>query len=154
MRIVRVVLPSIIWIALTVLSSALIQSLPAEDSATEDSAVQQAAAARIGRQIFLDTGLSRPSGQGCVSCHQPEAAFADPRPVSPGAVSGRKGIRNSPTLMYAALIPGLAYDEISRVVGVSKGTVMSRLHYARKHLQKVLRPYVEVEIPRAAISAQ
>jgi len=68
-------------------------------------------AAAIGKQIFLDTSLSRPAGQGCVSCHQPAHAFADPRPVSPGAVSGRQGRRNSPSLMYAALIPGFAYDE-------------------------------------------
>ena len=68
-------------------------------------------AASIGREIFLDTNLSRPVGQGCVSCHLPSAAFAEPRPVSLGAVSGKNGNRNAPTLMYAALIPALAYDE-------------------------------------------
>ena len=35
-------------------------------------------------------------------------------------------------------VDGLSYDEIADVVGVTKGTVMSRLHYARKKLQKVL----------------
>jgi RNA polymerase sigma-70 factor (ECF subfamily) len=35
---------------------------------------------------------------------------------------------------------GLQYAEIARAVGCSIGTVMSRLHYARKHLQKLLRP--------------
>jgi RNA polymerase sigma-70 factor (ECF subfamily) len=34
---------------------------------------------------------------------------------------------------------GLEYAEIAKVVGCSIGTVMSRLHYARKHLQKLLR---------------
>jgi RNA polymerase sigma-70 factor (ECF subfamily) len=33
---------------------------------------------------------------------------------------------------------GLEYAEIARIVGCSIGTVMSRLHYARKHLQKLL----------------
>lgn len=33
---------------------------------------------------------------------------------------------------------GLDYAEIARLVGCSIGTVMSRLHYARKHLQKLL----------------
>ena len=65
----------------------------------------------IGRRVFLDKGLSRPAGQGCVSCHQPAAAFADPHPVSAGAVAGRTGKRNSPSLMYSALIPGFAYDD-------------------------------------------
>ncbi len=34
---------------------------------------------------------------------------------------------------------GLEYAEIAKVVGCSIGTVMSRLHYARKHLQKLLK---------------
>ena len=36
---------------------------------------------------------------------------------------------------------GLSYDEIADIVGVSKGTVMSRLHYARKKMQSVLSEY-------------
>lgn len=34
---------------------------------------------------------------------------------------------------------GLSYDDIARITGVSIGTVMSRLFYARKRLQTVLR---------------
>jgi RNA polymerase sigma-70 factor, ECF subfamily len=36
-------------------------------------------------------------------------------------------------------VEGLSYDEISKVMQCSKGTVMSRLHYARKKLQKKLK---------------
>jgi RNA polymerase sigma-70 factor (ECF subfamily) len=36
-------------------------------------------------------------------------------------------------------VEGLSYDDISRVMQCSKGTVMSRLHYARKKLQSKLR---------------
>jgi RNA polymerase sigma-70 factor (ECF subfamily) len=36
-------------------------------------------------------------------------------------------------------VEGLSYDDISRVMQCSKGTVMSRLHYARKKLQERLR---------------
>ena len=36
-------------------------------------------------------------------------------------------------------IEGLSYEEISKVMRVSKGTVMSRLHYARKKLQAKLK---------------
>ncbi len=35
-------------------------------------------------------------------------------------------------------VDGLSYDEIAQVTGVSRGTVMSRLHYARKKLQGAL----------------
>lgn len=33
---------------------------------------------------------------------------------------------------------GMSYEDIAQITGVSRGTVMSRLHYARKHLQKAL----------------
>lgn len=36
-------------------------------------------------------------------------------------------------------VEGLSYEDISRVMQCSKGTVMSRLHYARKKLQARLR---------------
>ena len=36
-------------------------------------------------------------------------------------------------------VEGLSYEDISRVMQCSKGTVMSRLHYARKKLQGKLK---------------
>lgn len=39
-------------------------------------------------------------------------------------------------------VDGLNYDEIAHAVGVPRGTVMSRLHYARKALQNALRDFV------------
>jgi RNA polymerase sigma-70 factor (ECF subfamily) len=36
-------------------------------------------------------------------------------------------------------VDGLSYEEISEVLGCPKGTVMSRLHYARRQLQERLR---------------
>jgi RNA polymerase sigma-70 factor (ECF subfamily) len=39
-------------------------------------------------------------------------------------------------------VEGLSYEEISRVMQCSKGTVMSRLHYARKKLQSRLRDFL------------
>lgn len=40
-------------------------------------------------------------------------------------------------------VEGLSYEEIAEVLGVAKGTVMSRLFHARKNLQSLLTPYVE-----------
>jgi RNA polymerase sigma-70 factor (ECF subfamily) len=37
------------------------------------------------------------------------------------------------------VVEGLSYEEISEVLQCSRGTVMSRLHYARKRLQSLLR---------------
>jgi len=39
-------------------------------------------------------------------------------------------------------VEGLSYDEIARTLKVHKGTVMSRLHHARKNLQRALHEYL------------
>jgi len=39
-------------------------------------------------------------------------------------------------------VEGLSYKDIGRMLGCSEGTVMSRLHYARKKLQEKLGPYL------------
>lgn len=40
-------------------------------------------------------------------------------------------------------VEGLAYQEIADVLGISIGTVMSRLFHARKNMQRVLEKYLE-----------
>jgi RNA polymerase sigma-70 factor (ECF subfamily) len=40
-------------------------------------------------------------------------------------------------------VEGLSYDEIARALKIHKGTVMSRLHHARRNLQRALRTYVQ-----------
>jgi len=82
-----------------------------------------------------------------------------PTPVFPSSVEGpqdalvRKETAKKLSSAFAELseehravmmlreVDGLNYEEISRVVGIPKGTVMSRLHYARKTLQKALGEY-------------
>ena len=40
-------------------------------------------------------------------------------------------------------VEGLSYEEMAEVLGVSKGTVMSRLHHARKNMQAALGDYIK-----------
>lgn len=40
-------------------------------------------------------------------------------------------------------VEGLAYEEMAEVLGISKGTVMSRLFHARQNLKTLLSPYLE-----------
>jgi RNA polymerase sigma-70 factor (ECF subfamily) len=40
-------------------------------------------------------------------------------------------------------VDGLSYEEIAEITESHVGTVMSRLHYARKNLQEALRPYLK-----------
>lgn len=103
-------------------------------------------AATIGRQIFLDTGLSEPVGQACITCHHPNSAFADPRAVSPGAVSGRIGNRNAPTLMYAALIPAMVLEDVYDEKGEGSFVWEGGLFHdgrARDQFEQVQQPFFE-----------
>lgn len=84
------------------------------DSAAEAEESAGAAAllakAELGKRIFFDTSLSVPAGQSCATCHDPARAFTDPRPgpTSQGAVAGRFGVRNTPSINYASFIPPFA----------------------------------------------
>ena len=52
----------------------------------------------LGRRLFSDRVLSRDGTRSCASCHDPDRAFTDGRPVAIG-VRGRRGTRNAPTLI-------------------------------------------------------
>ena len=47
------------------------------------------------------------------------------------------------TVFVLAAVEGLSYKEIADTLGIAMGTVMSRLFYARKYLQKSLKGYLE-----------
>jgi RNA polymerase sigma-70 factor (ECF subfamily) len=40
-------------------------------------------------------------------------------------------------------VDGLSYEEMARVLRIHKGTVMSRLHHARRYAQRALRKYLK-----------
>ncbi len=52
----------------------------------------------LGRRLFFDRRLSRDESIACASCHDPERAFSDRRPIAIG-VNGRRGRRNAPALI-------------------------------------------------------
>lgn len=52
----------------------------------------------LGKQLFFDKTLSLDSSISCASCHLPEFAFSDTSAFSIG-VNGRKGLRNTPSIM-------------------------------------------------------
>ena len=58
----------------------------------------------LGARLFVDTNLSEPAGLSCSTCHVPGKSFVDARAqsTSEGAVVGRFGQRNAPSIVYAA----------------------------------------------------
>jgi cytochrome c peroxidase len=52
----------------------------------------------LGRRLFHDRRLSRDGSIACASCHDPDRAFSDERPVAVG-VFGRVGRRNAPAII-------------------------------------------------------
>ena len=55
----------------------------------------------LGRSLFYDRRLSGDGTIACATCHRPEYAFSDRRPVSAG-IEGRKGHRKAPALINQA----------------------------------------------------
>lgn len=73
----------------------------------------------LGKAIFFDVSLSRPSGQACATCHRPERAFTDTlsRPSSEGAIKGLFSLRHSMSIAYTVFVPPLHYDESAETWG-------------------------------------
>jgi len=54
----------------------------------------------LGRQLYFDERLSKDQTVSCATCHDPNRGFADGKAVAEG-IEGRKGARNSPTVLNA-----------------------------------------------------
>ena len=54
----------------------------------------------LGQKLFFDPRLSGDGTVACATCHDPDRAFTDGRPVSVG-IHGRVGQRNAPTILNA-----------------------------------------------------
>jgi len=63
-----------------------------------NAAAEDPRAARLGQALFFERRLSTNTAVACASCHLPEKAFADGRPVGTGLAPGE---RNTPTLLNA-----------------------------------------------------
>jgi cytochrome c peroxidase len=54
----------------------------------------------LGRKLYYDKRLSKDGTVSCATCHDPAKGFADGQKVSTG-IGGKKGTRNSPTVLNA-----------------------------------------------------
>ncbi|HEX9849830.1 cytochrome-c peroxidase [Candidatus Deferrimicrobium sp.] len=107
-------------LVLALIAGGLVPSVFAGDSDLFSDHLQKV---RLGKAIFFDADLSKPAGQSCASCHDPQAGFADPDtylPVSQGAIRSRFGNRNAQTVSYAMFSPPLHFDPTMRP-GIMEG---------------------------------
>lgn len=71
-----------------VLASMTPGPLPPPPSDPSNAFADRPEAAALGRQLFVDTRLSRDGKVSCASCHDPQRQFQDDRPVGQGAGTG------------------------------------------------------------------
>lgn len=74
-----------------------------------DAPRPESALVRLGQRLFFDSGLSADGSISCATCHQPEHAFTDAKPVAEG-IAGRRGTRNTPSLIGVGERPSLTWD--------------------------------------------
>jgi cytochrome c peroxidase len=63
----------------------------------------------LGRKLFFEPRLSTDGSVSCATCHDPSRAFTDGKRVAEG-IGGRRGSRNSPTLLNAMFNGGQFWD--------------------------------------------
>jgi cytochrome c peroxidase len=63
----------------------------------------------LGQRLFFAPELSGSGRTACATCHSPDFAYSDPRPVSISD-DGRPGSRHAPSLLNVALRPRLMWD--------------------------------------------
>lgn len=100
-----------------------------------------------------------------------EQALAEHRPQLSGDPEHNRARRELHEVLHRAMdqlsdkhraiivlreVEGLSYEELAEVLGIQKGTVMSRLFHARKNLQALLGPYVEqgADVPTSLKAAK
>jgi RNA polymerase sigma-70 factor (ECF subfamily) len=112
----------------------------------------------VGEAEVLDAGLQKSSGQGGI----PMGNVVSPDKSYESMELGkhlRKAINSLShehrEVILLREVEGLSYAEISEAVGCSRGTVMSRLHHARKKLQNFLKEISSefIVMERATVSA-
>ena len=88
----------------------------------------------LGRLLFHDGRLSGDGSTSCATCHDPNNAFADGKPLSDGYSRGNLYFRNTPTLLNASKMP--VYDWDGRFAQGDLATVV-RDHIAEAHFMNL-----------------
>lgn len=84
----------------------------------------------LGQYLFFDSRLSGDASLSCASCHQPDKAWTDGKPLSDG-YPGTLYFRNTPTLYNLAYAPYAYWD--GRLEGANDLGTVVRDHITEAH---------------------
>lgn len=97
--------------------------IPADNPPTEETIA-------LGRRLYYDPILSADQTISCASCHAPEFAFSDQRPVSVG-VGNKTGTRHAPTVINSGYFTTQFWDgRAASLEEQAKGPMMNPVEMA------------------------
>ena len=137
----KTLLPSTLILCILMLSSLYSDNSkwvrPAEIPCPKDNPMTEEKIA-LGKKLFFDPILSRANNISCMSCHDPVKGWSDSDKVATGD-KGRKGPRNSPTILNSA------YQYVYFWDGRAKSLEEQSLGPIASHVEMNLEPEVAIK---------
>lgn len=102
----------------------------------------------LGKKLYFEKRLSINDSQSCNSCHNVEnnGPGVDNKPVSDGAIEGKKGERNAPTVWNAGFHIAQFWDGRAKdLVEQAKGPILNPVEMAMPSEQAVVKKISSIE---------
>ncbi|WP_235893495.1 cytochrome-c peroxidase [Litoribacter populi] len=100
----------------------------------------------LGKLLYYDPRLSVNGEQSCNSCHDLSTFGVDNLSTSPGAIKGKMGDRNSPTVLNAVLHDSQFWDGRAKTLEEqAKGPILNPVEMAIPHEDMLIDRLAEVE---------
>ncbi|GAB3269743.1 cytochrome c peroxidase [Larkinella harenae] len=93
----------------------------------------------LGEQLFSDPILSSGNGRSCASCHQPDKAFTDGLAQNATLAGNKRVLRNTPSIINAALQNSQFYDMRSQSLENQSLDVVHNVDEMRGSLEEAAR---------------
>ncbi len=92
----------------------------------------------LGKRLFEDKRFSADSTVSCATCHDPQKAFTDGRPVARG-IQKKKGTRNSPTVINSAYYTSQFWDgRVETLEEQAKGPFINPVEHGLKDFSPII----------------
>lgn len=93
----------------------------------------------LGKRLFFDNRLSSDGSMSCATCHQPSNYFTDRLPTAITNKAGGFQLRNTPTLLNAALQAAYFYDLSANTLEAQMNHVVSNTHEFNTNFESILK---------------